>query len=82
MLLVTIMMMTIVMLLVLSLLLVLLGEAWLNYFETDDLRGKLRRLGFSEVEDPGPRETAARYFPNRASTLPDKGGHVLRATTV
>jgi len=59
-----------------------LGEAWLNYFETDDLCGKLRTLGFSEVEDLGPREIAARYFPNRASTLPDKGGHVLRATTV
>jgi len=59
-----------------------LGEAWLNYFETDNLCGKLRTLGFSEIEDLGPREIAARYFPNRASTLPDKGGNVLRATTV
>ena len=59
-----------------------LGEAWLNYFETDKLCGKLRTLGFSEVEDLGPREIAARYFPNRANTLPDQGGHVLRATTV
>jgi len=59
-----------------------LGEAWLNYFETDDLCGKLRTLGFSEVEDLGPREIAARYFPNRASILPDKGGHVLRPTTL
>ncbi|HLW89458.1 MAG TPA: SAM-dependent methyltransferase [Terriglobales bacterium] len=59
-----------------------LGEPWLNYFETDELGAKLRTLGFSEIEDLGPREIAARYFPNRASTLPDKGGHVLRATTV
>ncbi len=58
-----------------------LGEAWLNYFETDELCGKLRTLGFSEVEDLGPREIAGRYFPNRTSTLSDQGGHVLRATT-
>ncbi len=59
-----------------------LGEAWLTHFEADDLRAKLMALGFSEVEDLGPPQIAARYFPNRAITLPDKGGHVLRATTV
>jgi methyltransferase (TIGR00027 family) len=59
-----------------------LGEAWLNYFETDDLRAKLMALGFSEVEDLGPPQIAARYFPNRVSTPPDKGGHILRATTI
>ncbi|MGA7631025.1 MAG: SAM-dependent methyltransferase [Terriglobales bacterium] len=59
-----------------------LGEAFLNYFETDNLCGKLRTLGFSEVEDLGPREIAARYIPNRAGTVRDQGGHVLRATTV
>jgi methyltransferase (TIGR00027 family) len=58
-----------------------LGEAWLNYFEADDLHAKLRALGFSEIEDLGPPQIAARYFPNRASTLPDKGGHILGATT-
>ncbi len=59
-----------------------LGEAWLSYFGADDLRTKLMTLGFSEVEDLGPLQIAARYFPNRAITLPDKGGHILRATTV
>jgi methyltransferase (TIGR00027 family) len=59
-----------------------LGEAWLTHFEADDLRAKLMALGFSEVEDLGPPQIAARYFPNRAITLPDKGGHILRATTV
>ncbi len=59
-----------------------LGEAWLNYFEADDLRAKLMALGFSEIEDLGPPQIAARYFPNWVSTLPDKGGHVLRATTI
>lgn len=59
-----------------------LGEAWLNYFEPDALRAKLLALGFSEVEDLGPPQIAARYFPNRVSALPDKGGHILRATTI
>jgi methyltransferase (TIGR00027 family) len=59
-----------------------LGEAWLNYFKADELRGKLMALGFCEVEDLGPAQIAARYFPNRASTLPDKGGHILRATKI
>jgi O-methyltransferase involved in polyketide biosynthesis len=59
-----------------------LGEAWLNYFEADELHAKLIALGFSEVEDLGPRQIAARYFPNRVSSLPDRGGHILRATTI
>jgi O-methyltransferase involved in polyketide biosynthesis len=59
-----------------------LGEAWLNYFEADELRAKLRALGFSEVENLGPRQIAARYFPNQVSTLPNKCGHILRATTI
>jgi methyltransferase (TIGR00027 family) len=57
------------------------GEAWLSYFEADELRGKLMALGFSEVEDLCPPQIAARYFPNRALSLPDKGGHILRGTT-
>jgi O-methyltransferase involved in polyketide biosynthesis len=59
-----------------------LGEAWLTYLEADDLRAKLMALGFSEVEDLGPTQIAARFFPHRAITLPDKGGHILRATTI
>jgi methyltransferase (TIGR00027 family) len=59
-----------------------LGEAWVSYFEADKLRARLLALGFSEVEDLGPPQIAARYFPNRVVTLPDKGGHILRATTI
>jgi methyltransferase (TIGR00027 family) len=59
-----------------------LGEAWMSYFEADKLRARLLALGFSEVEDLGPPQIAARYFPNRVVTLPDKGGHILRATTI
>jgi methyltransferase (TIGR00027 family) len=59
-----------------------LGEAWVNYFEGDDLHAKLTALAFTEVEDLGPPQIASRYFPNRASSPPAKGGHILRATTI
>jgi len=59
-----------------------LGEAWLSYFEAEELRTKLETLGFSEIEDLGPPQIAARYFPHRTTTPPDKGGHLLRAATL
>jgi methyltransferase (TIGR00027 family) len=59
-----------------------LGEAFLNYFDSNELQAKLKALGFSEVEDLRPPQIAARYFPSRVGTLPDKGGHILRATTI
>ena len=59
-----------------------LGEAWLTYFDAQTIRTKLMALGFSEVEDLGPSQIAARFFPNRVLTLPDKGGHIVRATTL
>jgi methyltransferase (TIGR00027 family) len=59
-----------------------LGEAWLSFFDADDLHSKLRSLGFTEIEDLGPPQIAARYFPHRAINSPDKGGHILHATTM
>jgi methyltransferase (TIGR00027 family) len=59
-----------------------LGEAWLSYFEADALRTKLMALGFTEIEDLGPPHIATRFFPNRAISLPDKGGHILRAAKI
>jgi methyltransferase (TIGR00027 family) len=59
-----------------------LGEAWLSHFDPDQLHAKLRTLGFSEIEDLGPPQIRARYFPSRTGSLPDKGGHVLRAATI
>lgn len=59
-----------------------LGEAWVSYFEKDKLCDKLMALGFSEVEDLGPPQIASLYFPSRADSLPDKGGHILHATTM
>jgi methyltransferase (TIGR00027 family) len=59
-----------------------LGEPWRTHFEAETLRAKLLALGFVELEDMGPSQIAARYFPNSASKASDKGGHILRATTV
>ncbi len=56
-----------------------LGEAWVNYFEPEQLHERLRELGFSEIEDLGPRQVASRYFPSQAAGAPEKGGHILRA---
>ena len=58
-----------------------IGEAFLTHFEPRGLRSKMMALGFSEVEDLGPPQIAARYFPHRAISVSDKGGHILRATT-
>jgi methyltransferase (TIGR00027 family) len=58
-----------------------LGEAWISYFVPEVLHAGLSALGFSEFEDLGPREIRSRYFPNHAGASPDRGGHVLFATT-
>jgi hypothetical protein len=59
-----------------------LGETWVSYFEADKLRAELTALGFSEIEDLGPPQIVSRYFPSRSSSPPDKGGHIVRATTI
>lgn len=58
------------------------GEAFRSHFETSGLHAKLTDLGFCEVEDLGPALIRERYFANRGSSLPDRGGHIVRATTV
>ena len=56
-----------------------LGEPWLTYFEPEQIEGELRELGFTEIEDLGPAQLAARFF-NRPDVPPDTpGGHLLRA---
>jgi methyltransferase (TIGR00027 family) len=59
-----------------------LGEPLITSFEPDQLRTKLMGVGFSEVEDLGPPQIAARYFPSRLASIPERGGHILRASTV
>lgn len=58
-----------------------LNEPWVSYFEPEELHGKLHALGFSEIEDLGPREIRERYFPIAAGPARDRGGHVLLART-
>jgi methyltransferase (TIGR00027 family) len=55
------------------------GEAFQSYFETPALHEELRALGFQEIEDLGPNEIAARFFPERAKPGRANGGHVVRA---
>lgn len=55
------------------------GERLLTWFEPEQLRVGLLEAGFSEVEDLGPRQFAARYFPERAAAVSERGGHVVRA---
>jgi methyltransferase (TIGR00027 family) len=59
-----------------------IGESWVSYFEADALKEKLLSLGFTEVEDLGPPQIAARYIPNLPTPRPERGGHILRATTI
>jgi methyltransferase (TIGR00027 family) len=56
-----------------------LGEPWITYFEPEKLHAKVADIGFAEIEDLGPGQIVSRYFPGRAVSLFDKGGHVLRA---
>ncbi len=58
------------------------GEAFRSEFETDALHDKLAALGFREVEDLGPAAIRERYFANRGGSARNRGGHILRATTV
>jgi methyltransferase (TIGR00027 family) len=57
------------------------GEPFLSYFDTEALHRRLRQIGFRDIEDLGPKEIAARFFPHRESRAAERGGHVLRAAT-
>jgi methyltransferase (TIGR00027 family) len=59
-----------------------LGEAFRSHFETDVLHAKLTALGFREIEDLGRSLIRQRYFGLAAGPSADRGGHILRATTV
>jgi methyltransferase (TIGR00027 family) len=54
-----------------------IGEAFVSYFEPDALARKLVSLGFTSIEDLGPPQIAARYYPQRIGAAPGKGGHIV-----
>ena len=58
------------------------GEPFRSHFETGTLHAKLMALGFREVEDLGPALIRERYFTSRGGSSSDRGGHIVRATTV
>jgi O-methyltransferase involved in polyketide biosynthesis len=49
------------------------GEPWKTYFDPRSLPGKLRSLGFSEVEDFGPEQLNERYLSRRTDGLCKSG---------
>ncbi len=54
------------------------GEPFLSYFDSASLHAEMTALGFSDIEDLGPRQIAERYFPGRP-VRSENGGHILRA---
>jgi methyltransferase (TIGR00027 family) len=59
-----------------------LGEPFLSYFEPASLHAELAGLRFDHIEDLGPQGLLARYFPSAPpGSRPDRGGHVLFAST-
>jgi methyltransferase (TIGR00027 family) len=56
-----------------------IGEPWKTFFTPSQIDADLRSLGFTQLEDLGPAELAARYF-GRPDVPPDTpGGHVIHA---
>jgi methyltransferase (TIGR00027 family) len=50
------------------------GEPFQLFFETEELAGRLRRMGFQHLEDLGAKEINSRYFQDRADGLRVRGG--------
>lgn len=46
-----------------------LGEQWRTHFDEGELTGKLREMGFGEIEVLTPEETERRYFHGRSDGL-------------
>jgi methyltransferase (TIGR00027 family) len=56
------------------------GEAFKSYFSSAALAEQLRGLGFTTIEDLGPREVAARFIGVQRPAA--AGGHIIRAATI
>lgn len=58
-----------------------LGETIQCHFDSDALGEQLAELGLRTIEDLGPGQIAARFFPGHAIASGGGGAHVLHATT-
>jgi methyltransferase (TIGR00027 family) len=59
-----------------------LGETFRSYFDTERLCADLGAIGFHHVDDAGPAQLAARFFPEPERSAPARGGHVMHAATL
>jgi methyltransferase (TIGR00027 family) len=58
------------------------GEPFQSYFDTAALCTKMRVTGFRRVDDIGPEQIVARFFPESERSGPTRGGHVMHASTL
>jgi methyltransferase (TIGR00027 family) len=58
-----------------------LGEPFKTYFHTEHLTAELAAVGFCDIEDLGPAQIAARYFPDQKVSSSGAGAHIVRAAT-
>jgi methyltransferase (TIGR00027 family) len=58
------------------------GERFQSYLDTASLCAKMRAAGFRHVDDIGPAELAARFFPEAERSAPTRGGHIMHASTI
>ena len=55
------------------------GEPFRNFLDTDVLHARLQAMGFTVVEDLGPKRIAARFAPEQVPHVLERGGQILRA---
>jgi hypothetical protein len=58
------------------------GETLRSAYETAALHDQLRAMGFRTIEDLGPQAIRERYFPGAPPAGSDRGGHVIRASSL
>jgi methyltransferase (TIGR00027 family) len=58
------------------------GEPWLTRLHADELRSKLRTMGFSQIVHLKPEEARERYFGNRHDGLTERRGEQLMRAIV
>ncbi|WP_197679547.1 MULTISPECIES: class I SAM-dependent methyltransferase [Bradyrhizobium] len=57
------------------------GERFQSYLDAASLCAKMSAAGFRHVDDIGPAELAARFFPETERAAPTRGGHIMHAST-